>query len=473
VNLRGEIVGVNTRGMIMGGDLAFAIPSPDVANIVSTLIAKGSVTRSYIGARLRSLRGTDFDSGVLINAVERGSPAEKAGLKAGDRLVRWQGEAFTAEQAVDVPNLQRRIAETAVDQNVSMSVIRGGKPLEIKLKTAALPRDRGTERVISALGMSVNELTRSMVVRRNLDTQTGLLITGVRPGGPAAIAKPELGAGDVIRKINGRAVSNIGDINTADLSAKNMVIEFERGGEIALSALIPVINDKPRLPQPELPKGWPGVEVQAVTQTLARDLGLPRAGFRITRVYDGSPMEKAGGRIGDLLVSVEDIEFRPATESTDEPFHQRMREFEPDIAVKFAAFRDSKPVNLQLTLSSEPINAAGLRTLSMNRLGLQLREIGFYDREARKMPRNQKGVVIDGVEKGAAAGLAHFQAGDVIIRLGDREITDIMDVTPALDAALIGSTDPLVPAQVIRGSETRMVYLERFWLQSNSEHSAK
>src|SRR6478609_8605266 len=96
VDLKGRIVGVNTRGMIMGGDLAFAIPGTEAGNIVRQLIAKGRVDRVSLGFRLRSLKGTAFTQGVLVNSVERGSPPEKAGLQAGDRILSLNGKAIDA-----------------------------------------------------------------------------------------------------------------------------------------------------------------------------------------------------------------------------------------------------------------------------------------------------------------------------------------------------------------------------------------
>src|SRR5688572_20137407 len=91
VDLRGRIVGVNTRGMISGGDLAFAIPGPEAGRVVRALIADGRVQRVNLGFRLRSLKGTAHTRGVLVNSVERDSAPEKAGLRAGDRVLAING----------------------------------------------------------------------------------------------------------------------------------------------------------------------------------------------------------------------------------------------------------------------------------------------------------------------------------------------------------------------------------------------
>ncbi len=149
VDLSGRIVGVNTRGMIVGGDLAFAIPGAEAGRIVRTLIEKGRVDRVSLGFRLRSLKGTGFTDGVLVNAVERDSPPEKAGLRAGDRILSLNGKAVTALQPIDVPKLQQFIAELPIDSTVSLRVERDGQPRDISLKAEAQKRERGKESALA------------------------------------------------------------------------------------------------------------------------------------------------------------------------------------------------------------------------------------------------------------------------------------------------------------------------------------
>lgn len=168
VDLTGRIVGVNTRGMIVGGDLAFAIPGAEAGRIVKTLIAKGRVERVSLGFRIRSLKGTTDSEGVLVNSVERGSPPEKAGLRAGDRIVSLNGKPITALQPVDVPRVQQAIAELPIDSKVSLRIERGGRQQDIALVALAQRVERGNEQALAAYGISASELTPEMGKRRNL-----------------------------------------------------------------------------------------------------------------------------------------------------------------------------------------------------------------------------------------------------------------------------------------------------------------
>jgi len=219
VDLKGRIVGVNTRGMIVGGDLAFAIPGTEAGEIVRQLIAKGRVERVSLGFRLRSLKGTAFTEGVLVNAVERGSPPEKAGLLAGDRILSINGKAIDAPQPIDVPHVQQMIAELPVDSTVHMRVERGGKQRDIELKALPQPPERGQEEALAAFGISGSQLTASMGKRRNLDSSAGVLVTGVRPGGPAAVARPEIEAGAVINAVDGKPISGVAGLRHAGRAA--------------------------------------------------------------------------------------------------------------------------------------------------------------------------------------------------------------------------------------------------------------
>ena len=470
VDLSGHIVGVNTRGMIVGGDLAFAIPGTEAGNIVRALIQKGRVDRVSLGFRLRSLKGTSFTEGVLVNAVERGSPPEKAGLQAGDRILSLNGKPITALQPIDVPQLQQTIAELPIDSTVTMRVERNGVQRNIDLKALAQTVGSVQEQALAAYGISGAELTSEMGKRRNLDARAGVLVTGVRPGGPAAAARPEIEAGSVITAVNGKPVSRIQDLMVSTSRPKDekpLVVKLEINGEQRLSLLKPVFGDQARDPLPELPKSWVGIEVQPFTGSLAKEIGLPSAGFRVARIYPGSPLGAAGARVGDLLVAIDDQPLKPGNDISSEDFDQLVHDLSLNTRARFTAIRDGKPQKFEIAVSPSPVDTSGLRTLAVGRLRAQLRELGFYDRVAMKLATDSEGVFIDGVESGGAAGLAHLKRGDVITRLGEAEVSTPTELSKALEAARAAPGTGLIPLQVIRGNQTRILYLERYWLNAD------
>ncbi len=470
VDLNGRIVGVNTRGMIVGGDLAFAIPAPDAAAVVRELIRSGKVTRVSFGFRLRSLKGTGFDDGVLVSAIERGSAPEQAGLRAGDRILAINGEAVHAALPVDVPALQKKIAELPVGSNVVLQVDRNGKALEIKLLAKTPPLDRGKERGLIAFGISGLKVSADIVHRRNLVAATGVLVTGVRPGGPAATARPEISPGDVITQVSGVPIARPIDLTAA--LAKHpeaLVLAVETDGQQRLSVLRPEYEDQGHNPVPELPKSWTGVEVQPFTASLAHDAGLASAGFRIARIYPGSPLAAAGAKVGDLLVALDGEPLKPANDISASAFDQRVRDISPDTNARFDAIRAGQPLSFKLRLAAAPVDASGLGTLAETRLRAQLRELGFYDRVAAQLPDDARGVFIEGVEAGGAAGLAHLRRGDVVTSLDGRPVAAPKDLAAALIAVLANPTGRPIPIQVMRGSQTRILYLERYWLLADSK----
>jgi serine protease Do len=478
VDLNGRIVGVNTRGMIMGGDLAFAIPGTEAGNIVRQLIAKGRIDRVALGFRLRSLKGTAFTQGVLVNSVERGSPPEKAGLQAGDRILSINGKDVDAQQPVDVPHVQQMIAELPVDSKVKLRVERNGKQSDIELSAPPQPPGRGREQALSPFGLSGSNLTADMGKRRNLDARAGVLVTGVRPGGPAAVARPEIEAGSVITAVDGKPVGNVDELGRIAQSARSakdpaMVVRVEVNGEQRLSLLKPVYGDQSRDPLPELPQAWVGVEVQPFTGSLAKDIGLQNPGFRISRIYPGSPLGQAGAKVGDLLVSMEGRPLKPGNDISAEDFDQQVHDLTVGTKASFGALREGKPVEFRIAVQPSPVDTSGLRTLAVARLRAQLRELGFYDRVALKLPTDRAGVYIDGVESGGAAGLAHLKRGDVIVSLGERAVDNPAALSSALEHALAAPGTGLIPLQVIRGNQTRILYLERYWLTVDGPEASR
>ena len=470
VDRNGRIVGVNARGMIVGGNLAFAIPGPDAARVVDALIKFHHVPRAYVGFRLRSLKGTNLDHGVMLNAVERGSPADHAGLRAGDVLLSLDGREVNASQPIDVPELQRQIAQMPVGKPLALMIERDGKRSETKVTTAPYPRDSGTERGFSPFGVSLQELTASMARRRGLDFNDGLLVTGSRPGGPAATARPALQDGDVLRSINGTPVRTMADLKPwqdKPSKAGPLLLGFQREGENLLATLRPSYGDRSRTPLPELPSAWAGVEVQPVPTSLAPAFGMQGAGYRVSRVYPGGPLDKVGVKVGDLITTINTTPLRPATDSSSVAFEQAVRELEVGQTAHFSIVHDGKSADLGVDMTASPTEPSGLKTLQVTKLRMQAREISFYDRVARKLPADQVGVVMDSVQRGGPAGLAHLRAGDIVVSLGSRATANLDAFSAAFEAALKSST-PAIPIHVVRGSEVRILFLDRSWLSEKT-----
>lgn len=469
VSLDGTIIGVNTRANMLGGDLAFAIPARDAAQIANALVAHGHVPRAWLGFKLRSLAGTGLSEGALINGVVRGTPAFEAGLRAGDRILALEGEKVALARPEDVPALERALAERRVGDAVKLSVERGGKRRDVALVARAYPVDRGDERELARWGVTLAELTPGMAQRRALDDDDGLLVTGVRPGGPASAAKPALQPGDVIRAYGARGLAELDDLPALGGEiGKPATLALDRNGETLLAVLTPVEPDTLRTPQPELPKPWAGAEVQAITPSLASLLGLgaaaARGGYRVTRIYPGGPFARAGIAVGDLVIALEGKEVKPFGDGDVVSFQRRVRDAEPGRPFAVRTVRDGKVRDVAVALIDGPATPSAMAVADIARFGLAVRELSFFDRTARRLAPDVQGVIVQSVESGGLAGLAHLADDDLILRIGERDIDGLASVREALNA------DDVTPSfLVLRGTETRLLFLDRAWIEELSK----
>ena len=209
VNLRGKIIGINEISYGLGG----AIPGNLAKSVADQLMAKGRVQRSWLGLDVQPLfkHGPD-KHGVLISGVMENSPADKAGFKPGDLLLRLGGAATDVRFEEQMPDLMWRLANLPIGQEVTAVVKRDGKEITLH----AVPVERGEvypqQQELKAWGLTARDFSRLLAEEMKRPAQDGVLVTSVRPGGPAGSAKPALQPRDVIVEVNQQPVKDIQEL---------------------------------------------------------------------------------------------------------------------------------------------------------------------------------------------------------------------------------------------------------------------
>jgi Do/DeqQ family serine protease len=143
VNLKGEVIGINTAIVAAGQGIGFAIPINMVKRVVDQLVDKGKVVRGWLGVALQPLSpdlaqslGLANTNGAVVGSTITGSPAAQAGLQQGDVIV-----AFDKTPVEDYRHVQRLVAETRVGKNVTLQIVRKKQKMDVAVTIAEVPDD--------------------------------------------------------------------------------------------------------------------------------------------------------------------------------------------------------------------------------------------------------------------------------------------------------------------------------------------
>jgi serine protease Do len=251
VNVRGEVVGINTAivsaGQGPGGSVGvgFAIPANIVKHVMESLIKTGKVTRGFLGVTLGDLNpalAREFKvpdiSGVLVNEVEPGTPAEKAGLKQGDVIRTYNGQTVDNRA-----RLQAMVAGTNPGSEVTLGILRDGQPSTLKVtlgeQPASMTTAGGRPAEGTLRGISVQNLTPSIRGQLGLPNNTrGVVIADLDPNCPAVQAG--LQPGDVIQSINRTPVNSVAEFNRLAAQAQgDVLLRVNRQGNAAFVVVSP------------------------------------------------------------------------------------------------------------------------------------------------------------------------------------------------------------------------------------------
>jgi Do/DeqQ family serine protease len=211
VNLRGELVGINTAIFSQSGGnigIGFAIPVNMVQQVMEQLVQFGEVKRGFLGAQLQDLDpelaeafGLKDQSGAVLNAIVPGSAADKAGLKAGDVVVSLNGRSINS-----AADLRNQIGLLRVGDKVDLSILRDGKTL--RKEATVSPRE-----VAEVAGSELQNERLNGATFRNHEApsgERGVTVTEVIPGTRAW--QSGLRAGDVVTQVNRVVIADVDDL---------------------------------------------------------------------------------------------------------------------------------------------------------------------------------------------------------------------------------------------------------------------
>lgn len=233
INLRGEVIGINTAIISpsqASAGIGFAIPSNTIRTALESLLKQGRIIRGYLGIQTRALQpgqsSTD-NEGVVVDQIVPGSPAAQAKLQRGDVIRKFNGR-----EVKNINALRSMVAQTELNKNVELEIVRDGKPLSVTTQVKEQPANYGTARATPRQGQSqpespeqpndqeatsgplasihVDELTPQMARQLDLPNNVqGVLVAEVDPDSGAA----ELQKGDVIEEINQQPITSVSDYN--------------------------------------------------------------------------------------------------------------------------------------------------------------------------------------------------------------------------------------------------------------------
>jgi serine protease Do len=245
INTKGEVVGINTAIVAEGKGIGFAIPVNMAKDIAPQLEEKGHVTRGWLGVSIQEMTpelaksfGLKEGKGALVAQVIPGSPAEKAGIEQGDVILGFDGK--TIAESKDLPQI---VASTPIGKFVDVKVWRNGKALDQQVKISEMEENVEVHNSADhnkTLGIAVQNLTPEMARRLRLASETGVVVTRVEPGSPAADAGIQ--TGDIIREVNRKLVKDANDLVQKIEQAKDqnsILLLVQRGQNNMFAAVTP------------------------------------------------------------------------------------------------------------------------------------------------------------------------------------------------------------------------------------------
>ena len=466
VNLRGEVVGINEMRFGLGG----AIPGDLARQVAEELIKHGKVARAWIGLDVQPmLKEQGEEEGVLVSGTIPGSPAEKAGVKSGDIVLMLGGEKVTVRVPEELPLFNQLVAGLAIGKPVEAVVIREGKRQALQIVPEERESARPKPREVTDWGITARNLSLLAAKELKRETREGVLVDGVRPGGPCDEAKPKIVEGDIITEVAGKPVRNLEELDAVTRAVTEgkterepVLVGYDRRSEKLLT-VVKVGKDKIPEPDREVQKAWLPVATQVLTREMAGALGMAeKTGVRITQVYANTTAARAGLQVGDIITAIDGEEIAASRAEHFEVFPTMIRQRKIGSELELTVMRGGKQQVVKAVLETSQPAAREMKKYRSDDFEFSARALCFDDRVRQKLKEGQPGAYVEAVTEGGWAALAHLAVGDLVLAVDGQATPDV----EALEGVM-GKVSAKKPGSVVfhvkRGIHELYVELKPKW----------
>ncbi|MGB3480541.1 MAG: PDZ domain-containing protein [bacterium] len=466
VNLKGEIIGINEISFGIAG----AIPGNLAKSIALELINQGGIIRSWFGFEVQPLlKSYQGKTGVLVSGIIQGSPADKAGLLPGDIIVKLAGYDVSVQFNEELPLFNQVVNEQIIGQKVQIVIMRDNR--EISLYIAPQEREYFRPKTVELRqwGITVRNISLLAAKEMKRDNQDGVLVTSVRPGGPCGEAKPAIIYNDIIVSIGNSVVKNTEDLKdvTKELTKDKdelvpVLVTFERYESQYVT--VAKIGKKGQIEQgEEIQKAWLGIGIQVLTKDVAEKLGIKgQKGVRAVQVFEDSPAQKAGIKLGDIIIAIDDKLVEASEQSDIEILPAMIRRYAVGSTVKITLLRNNKQLDLSVKLGRSPRLPREMKKYRDDNFEFTIRDIAFADRVSQMWKQEQTGVLVEMVSDGSWAGLANLLTGDLITEVDNNKVENVVAFEEIMED-IVRKTPKNVVMRVVRGIHTFFVEMEPDW----------
>lgn len=429
VNSAGQIVGINEVDLGLSG----AIPGNLAKEIADQIIKFGKVKRSWLGLMTQPLlKSSDRKTGVLIGGTVEGSPAEKAGFQPGDILIKLAGQPCTVRFHEEVPIFNHFLLGLTAGKETEAVVVRGGK--DVSFKVTPIDREDAVSKPqeFREWGICASNITFFEAKEMKRPGKEGVLVTSVGPGGPAGNAKPAISEDDIIVRVADKPVKNLDDLRkiTQEVTAGKTdpaptIVAFERGSNQFLT-VVKIGRQDLRDPGLEVRKAWLPAAVQVFTRDIAEALGMKgRTGVRVTQVYPNMTAEKAGLKVGDIIVTLDGTPINASQPEDVEVLPAMIRQYKIGTSAELGVVRDGAEMKIPVELVASQKLVREMKKYRDDDFEFTARDISFFDRVTNHWSDTQPGVLVDSVSEGGWASLGGLLSGDLIVGLDGQDVVDV------------------------------------------------